>query len=29
MSLVKFCFLAETGDPSREVVSFPYDPLRK
>ena len=28
MSLVKFCFPAGSGDPSHEVVIFPYDPLQ-
>ena len=28
MGLVKFRFLAGTGDPSHEVVIFPSDPLQ-
>ena len=26
MSLMEFCFPAGTGNPSHEVISFPYDP---
>jgi hypothetical protein len=28
MSLVVVCFLAVSGDPSHEIISFPYDPNR-
>jgi hypothetical protein len=28
MGLVVICFLAVSGDPSHEVISFPIDPLQ-